>query len=65
MSAISETYNRVYNILELVDIFPNVSLTTCETKVDITNRNGKYEFTNELPNDIRLKKIVKPENFCY
>ena len=34
MSAISETYNRVHNILELVDILPNVSLTTNETECD-------------------------------
>ena len=37
MSAISETYNRADNILELVDILPNVSFTTSET-----NKNGKY-----------------------
>ena len=23
----------------------------------ITNKNGKYELTDELPNDVRLKKI--------
>ena len=34
MSAISETYNRGHNILELVDILPNVSLTTSETELD-------------------------------
>ena len=25
--------------------------------VTITNKNGKYELTDELPNEIRLKKI--------
>ena len=30
MSAISETYNRAHNILELMDILPNVSFTTSE-----------------------------------
>ena len=34
MSAISETYNRAHNILELVDILPNVSLTTSETELN-------------------------------
>ena len=34
MSAISETYNRANIILELVDILPNVSLTTSETERD-------------------------------
>ena len=34
MSAISETYNRAHNILELVDILPNVSFTTNETERD-------------------------------
>ena len=28
MSAFSETYNRDHNILELVDVLPNVSFTT-------------------------------------
>ena len=34
MNAISETYNRAQNILELVDILPNVSFTTSETERD-------------------------------
>ena len=34
MSAISETYNCGYKILELVDILPNVSFTTSETERD-------------------------------
>ena len=34
MGPISETYNRTHNILELVDIFPNVSFTTSETERD-------------------------------
>ena len=34
MSAISESYNRAHNILELVDILPNVSFTTSQTERD-------------------------------
>ena len=34
MSAISETYNCGYKILELVDILPNVSFTASETERD-------------------------------
>ena len=34
MSSISETYNRVHNILELADIFSNVSFKTSETERD-------------------------------
>ena len=34
MSAISETYNRAHNIVELVDVIPNVSFTTSETGCD-------------------------------
>ena len=34
MSAISETYDRGHNILELSDIFRNVSFTAIETKSD-------------------------------
>ena len=32
MSAISETYNRGYKILQFVDILPNVSFITSETE---------------------------------
>ena len=32
MSAISETYDRANNILELLDIFLNISFTTNETE---------------------------------
>ena len=30
-----------------------------ERNVIITNQNAKYELTDELPNDLRLKKISK------
>ena len=56
-SAISESYNLAHNILEFVDILPNVSFTTSETEVIITNENGKYELTDELPKDVILKKF--------
>ena len=36
-----------------------------ERNVIITNKYGKYELTDELPNDVRLKKISKPEKNCY
>ena len=60
MSAISETYNRAHNILEVVDILPNVFFfILVKRNVIITNKNGKYELTDELANDLRLKKISK------
>ena len=34
MSDISETYNRDHNILELVNILPNVSFTKSRTECD-------------------------------
>ena len=34
MSAIFETYNRTHNILELLDIFLNVSFITSEMERD-------------------------------
>ena len=34
MSVISETYNRAHNVLELVDVLPNVSFTTSESEHD-------------------------------
>ena len=64
MSAISETCNRVHNILELVGISPNVSLTTAETELDYHRKNDKYELNDELPYEVRLKKISKLETFC-
>ena len=59
MSTISEIYNRAHNILELADIFPNVSFKTSETNVIVTNKNGKYELTDKLSSNVRLKKISK------
>ena len=55
--SLSETYSRVHNILELENILPNLSFTTSETNMIITNKNGKNELTDELPNNIRLKEI--------
>ena len=49
MSAISETCNRVNDILEFVE--------QVKRNVINTNRNGKYELTDKLPNDVSLKKI--------
>ena len=54
MSAISETYNHAHNILELVDILPNISFAT-NWNVIITNKIGEYKSNDELPNDVRLK----------
>ena len=34
MSAISETLNHAHNILELIDILPNVSFAKSETELD-------------------------------
>ena len=50
MSAISQTYNRAH-ILKLADILPNVSFTT-KRNVIVTNENGKYQLTDELPNNV-------------
>ena len=58
MSAISETYNRAHNVLELVDILTKVSQQV-KRNVIITNKNVKYELTDKLPNNVRLKKISK------
>ena len=34
VGVISETYNHAHNILKLVDILPNISFSTSETKHD-------------------------------
>ena len=57
MSAISETYNRAHNILELADTFQMFVSKQLKRNIIITNKNGKYEFTEELPNDVRLNRI--------
>ena len=56
MSAISETYNRGQNVLELADILPNVMFLSQQVNwsVIIANKNGKYELTYVLPNDIKI-----------
>ena len=51
MRAISETYNRAHKIF---DIFLSQEV---KRNVVITNKNGKSELINQLPNDVRLKKI--------
>ena len=57
MSAISETYNRAHNILELADTFQMFVSKQLKRNIIITNKNGKYEFTEKLPNDVRLNRI--------
>ena len=57
MSAISETYNRGYKILELANIKSNV--LSQQVKWNVININGKYELTDELSNDVRPKKTSK------
>ena len=52
MSSISETYNRVHNILELVDIYQMFLSTSWN--VTIADKNCKCELTDELPNKVRL-----------
>ena len=54
MSAISETYNRGHNILELVDIL-RISQQVKRNGI-ILNKNSKYDLTVELSNDVRIKK---------
>ena len=34
-------------------------LQQVKRNVTVTNKNGKYELTDELPNNVRLKKISK------
>ena len=34
-------------------------LQQVKRNVIVTNKNGKYELTDELPNNVRLKKISK------
>ena len=57
MSAISEIYNCAHNILELADTFQMFVSKQLKRNIIITNKNGKYEFTDELPNDVRLNRI--------
>ena len=53
MSAISETYNRGHNILELADFCQIFISQQNKGNVIITNKNGKYELTDVLPKNAR------------
>ena len=57
MSTIFYTYNRAHNVLELVDILPNFFSQQVKRNVTIANKNFKYQSTDELRSDVRLKKI--------
>ena len=59
MSAICETYNYFHNIVEFVDILPKFLSQQVKRNVIITNKNVKYQLTDELPNDLKLKKNLK------
>ena len=59
MSTIFYTYNRAHNVLELVDILPNFFSQQVKRNVTIANKNFKYQSTDELRSDVRLKKISK------
>ena len=52
-------YNHFHNILRLFDVLPNISFTASETMGDYY---GIYELLQELPNDLRLRKIRKLRN---
>ena len=56
MNTISETYNRVHNILELVDILPNVSFKTSET---VLIKMVNTSWLMGCQTNVRLKKIWK------
>ena len=44
----------------VVIIFWNLQIfLKMKRKVIVTNKNGKYELADELPNKVRLKKISK------
>ena len=51
----NNAYNDVHKTLRPFDILPNVSFTTSEKSVIISNEHGMYELPQELPNDLRLK----------
>ena len=59
MSVISETYNHAHNILGFLISYQMFLLQQVKWNVIITNKNAKYKLTDELPNNVRLKKISK------
>ena len=58
MSAISETYDRTHNILELVDVLPNVSFTTIETKHDYLKIPWHYSVLSSLLPKMKILSIL-------
>ena len=51
MSGTFATYNRTRNISELADIYQMFLSQKAKRNVIITNKNGKYEFNDNLPNE--------------
>ena len=51
MSGIFVTYIRTRNISELADIYQMFLSQKAKQNVIVTNKNGKYEFTDNLPNE--------------
>ena len=56
MSAISETYNCIHNILELENVLPNFLSQQVKPNIVLTSKNSKFELPDELPNNVRPKK---------
>ena len=61
MCAISKNYNRGHNILELADAYQLLLSQQVKRKVIITNIHDdkKYAMTDELLNNVKLKKATK------
>ena len=55
------SYNHGNNIVGLVDVLPNFSFTTSETRRDFWKKQDVYELPHELPNDLRLRILGNKE----
>ena len=47
--------------MEVLDILPNFSFTTSETKSNEFNRQGAYELLHKLPNNLTLRILGNKE----
>ena len=65
MSAISETYKNVHNILELFDTLTNFSFAASEMQREVSNKIGIYKLFNKVSHDLRLFQENLKTRFNY
>ena len=53
----NSSYNRFHNVLRLFNALPNFLSPQVKRRAIITYKHGIYKLPQELPNDLRLRKL--------